>query len=84
MRGYAPFSLCLDDLRRCFWAAISRLKLADGGTVTHMHPRFLSVCPMWGAGCVAIEAAVGRSPRRVLLAGRSLSDGDEVRAPAHF
>ena len=84
MRGYAPFFLCLDALRCCFWAAISRLQLADGGTVTHMHPRFLSVCPMWGAGCVATEAEGGRSPRRVLLAGRSLTGGDEVRAPARF
>jgi len=84
IRGYVPFFLLLDALRCCFWAAISRLQLADGGTVAHMHPRFLSVCPMWGAGCVATEAEGGRSPRRVLLAGRSLTRGDEVRAPARF
>jgi len=43
MRGYAPLFLFLDALRRCFWAVISCLKSSNGGTVTHMHPRFLSV-----------------------------------------
>jgi len=45
MRGYAPFFLCLDALRCCFWAAIVNMRekvargaprLVGGGAVAFM------------------------------------------------